>query len=233
MARLFITRREIDLIHDLTKEFTKDVIGQYIILYPISIIKTNVHDVYDEALEKIFDHPIKIDCLVAQPERGSTIGKFATEYSSNVEVFIQARDLLDKDFEPVEGDFFLYGDEVFEIMTSLRMNNIFGQAENDVSWKLTGKLVRSGRFDLQSFRDFLEEKKYFKESSVQKVFEQQRGFVETEENGITGDRRLVRERLAGDMAPIALDKGPRKVTPTDEDIGDISGEEEANSFYNE
>ena len=51
MARLFITPREIDFINDTAKELVKDVIGQTIYYFQISEIKTNVHDVYEEAPE--------------------------------------------------------------------------------------------------------------------------------------------------------------------------------------
>ena len=57
MARLFITPREVDYISDLTKEITKDVIGQKIFYYSVSMTKTAVHRVYDEAPNKIFENP--------------------------------------------------------------------------------------------------------------------------------------------------------------------------------
>lgn len=234
MSRLFITPREQQQINDWTKEFIKDVVGQFITYYPISVLKTDVHDVYDEAIEKIFDHPIKIDCLVAQPSRSRVIGKFAIENVTDLEVLIQARDLLDKGFSPEEGDFFVYGDEVFEVLTATEIGDVFGQAEYNVYVKITSKVVRSGRFDLASFREFLEDRPDFKESGVQKQFEQQRGFGETELNNVTGDRRQVRDRLADDMAPIALDEGPRKVSSEDEeDTSDATGDKSSSSFYNE
>ena len=61
MARLFITPREIDMISDITKEIHKDVIGQVLYYYPVREDITKVHDVYEEAPEKIFDPPIEID----------------------------------------------------------------------------------------------------------------------------------------------------------------------------
>ena len=64
MARLFITPREIDFISDVTKEIVKDVIGQKIYYYSISVLKTKVHTVYEEAPEKVFENPIEIDALV-------------------------------------------------------------------------------------------------------------------------------------------------------------------------
>lgn len=234
MARLFITPREQQLINDWTKEFVKDVVGQYIIYYPISILKTKVHDVYDEAIEKFFEAPIKIDCLVSQPDQGQSIGKWAIENTTTIEVLVQVRDTIDKNFQPEAGDFFVYGDEVFEVLTSARVGDIFGQAEYNTYWKIDGKVVRAGRFDLDSFKKLLEDRETFKESQVQKVFEQQRGLGENEADGATADRRQVRERLKDDFAEVALGEGPRKVNSEDEeDISDQTGEESSSSFYNE
>ena len=46
MARLFITPREVDFISDLTKEITKDVIGQKIYYYSISEAKTKIKVIF-------------------------------------------------------------------------------------------------------------------------------------------------------------------------------------------
>ena len=64
MARFFLTEREINFINDIGKEVVKDVIGQKIFYFPISETKTKIHDVYEEAPEKIFENPIEINCLV-------------------------------------------------------------------------------------------------------------------------------------------------------------------------
>ena len=61
MARLFVTPREIDYISDLTKEITKDVIGQKIFYNKIREDLTNVHDVYEEAPDKVFNPPVELD----------------------------------------------------------------------------------------------------------------------------------------------------------------------------
>lgn len=212
----------------------KDVVGQYIWYYPISILKSDVHPVYDEAIVKIFDNPIKIDALVDQPDRGQSIGKWTVESTTTISVYVQVRDLIDKGFSPDIGDYFVYGEDVFEINVIMQMGDAFGQAEYDVYWKIDGKLARSGRFDLPQFKKLLEDRKVFEESQVQKRFEQQRGLKENTEDGATGDVRQVRERLADDMAPIALNEGPRTVNPEDEeDTSDTTGKKASSSFYNE
>ena len=58
MPRLFITPREVDFISDITKELVKDVRGQKIFYYRVREDLTEVHDVYEEAPEKIFNFSI-------------------------------------------------------------------------------------------------------------------------------------------------------------------------------
>ena len=79
MARLFITPRELNFINDISKEIIKDVVGQKIYYFPISEIKSKVHDVYEEASEKIFDNPIEIECLVKYNPQEITTGRFGSE----------------------------------------------------------------------------------------------------------------------------------------------------------
>ena len=55
MARLFITPREINFINDIGKEIVKDVVGQKIYYFPISEVKSKVHTLYEEAIDKIFN----------------------------------------------------------------------------------------------------------------------------------------------------------------------------------
>ncbi|HBQ59930.1 MAG TPA: hypothetical protein DD671_09985, partial [Balneolaceae bacterium] len=64
MARLFITAREIDFISDITKELTKDIIGQVIYYYKPRVDLSNSNNVYDEMTERVFDPPVEIDCTV-------------------------------------------------------------------------------------------------------------------------------------------------------------------------
>lgn len=226
MARLFITAREQQFISDLTKEFIKDVVGQWIIYYPISTIKTQVHALYEEAVEKIFENPIKIEALVGQPEKEKSYTNFGIDGLTKLEVFIQSRDLLDKQIEITPGDYFIYDSQTFEIQDVNEMNNVFGQAEYSVSYKVTAASVRSGVIDLPTFKQLLMDGKTYIDSDAQKEFEQQRGFGEDLAGNPTGDFRQLRDRLDEEMAPISLGTGPRVIT-IDEDT------EKASSFYNE
>lgn len=236
MSRLFITAREQQFISDITKEFVKDVVGQYVIYYPISTLLTNIHPVYEEAVEKIYENPFKLDVLAGQPNRETTWGSFGGDVHSKIEVLVQAKDLIDKGIELSAGDFFVFGNDVYECETVTNTENIYGQPEYDRAIKLTGRLARAGQFNVDDFKQLLEQNKSFAEGQTQKKFVQQRGLSENEE-GVTNDKREIRERLGDNMADIALGEGPRKVdVEKDNKLGkprDKAQPPKSNNFYDE
>lgn len=226
MARLFITSREVQLINDLTKEFMKDIVGQTINYYPISTLKTKVHPVYEEAVQKIFDNPIKVPVLASWPQEEIRTNRFGIEKTSQIEVFVQARDLIDKDFILYEGDFFTFADQAFEIVSVTKIGNVFGQEEYEVGYKIIGQPARLGQFDPKNFlAPNKDSKAPYEETEVEKTFEQQRGLTETPLGGATGDIRQVRERLKDIMVEPAFGEGPRVVG--------IDSDKKASSFYND
>jgi hypothetical protein len=191
MSRLFITKREIDFIADTTSEIIKDVIGQRIFYYPVSVVKTQVHDVYEEAVNKVFESPIEIDALVEfSPEEVKT-NIFGHEEIYKLDVFIQHRDLLNKQIKCKEGDFFSYGSVFFEVITATFIDNIFGQTEHYTGIKLTGKQARKGQINMPALGPTSEE--YSDDNAVQTEFEQQRGFSEDSDGNDTGDVRALQE----------------------------------------
>lgn len=225
MARLFLTRREIEFINDITKEVVKDIVGQKITYWPISILKTKTHDVYDEAINKIFENPITIDALVSQPTWESRTNRFGYEQTNKFEVFIQSRDLIDKGVNVNTGDFFTYGDAVYEIASYVNVGNIYGQEEYLTGYKLTGVLARPGQFDPKTFfPPRLDTDQPFTQAPVEQTFVQQRGLPENAQ-GATGDTRQGRDRLGEDAPQTALGEGPREVSV------DESGK--SSKFYDE
>ena len=190
MARLFITPREIDYISDLTKEVTKDIIGQKIFYYTVREDLTDVHDVYEEAPEKVFNPPVELDALVEwQPESFST-GRFGSEETAKIEVYLHARDLIDKDFKVRSGDYFSYGDLFFEITSVIVDKNVYGQVEHQTGYKVAGKQARKGQINVKPLGPTSES--VDAPDAVQKTFVQQRGLEENSE-GKTNDVRALQQ----------------------------------------
>jgi len=220
MARLFVTERELNFINDIMKEVVKDVIGQKIYYYSISEIKSRVHDVYEEAPNKIFENPIEIDALVKYSGQEVKTNRFGSEEYYNIECYIQERDLIDKQIDVREGDFFSYGETFFEIIKAPRSDVIFGQIEHKSYVTVSGKQARKGQFITKVFGPTSEA--YSDPDAVQSTFVQQRGF---EENrlGKTGDVRDLQRTGVLD-APLT---GPAEVSPA----GDP--ENVGSAFYDE
>ena len=186
MARLFVTPREIDYISDLTKEITKDVIGQKIYYYKVREDLTKVHEVYEEAMDKIFDPPIEIDALVEwQPESFKTT-RYGAEETATIDVFLHSRDLLNKEIKVRTGDYFSYGQLFFEIISTIADKNVYGQVEHQTGIKITGKQAREGQINFKPIGPTAEEND--DADAVQDTFVQQRG-VEENSEGKTGDVR--------------------------------------------
>jgi len=206
MARLFITPREISFINDLAKEMIKDIAGQKIYYYSISEIKTQIHDIYEESPDKIFDTPVEIDCFVKYQEQEIRTNQFGSEEFYNIEAYIQKKDLLDKGIEVNEGDFFSFGSVFFEVIKAPVSSTIFGQIENGNFITVTGRQARKRQFISKVFGPTSQ--KYTDPDAVQDTFVQQRGF-ESNQLGETGDVRELRENGVLD-SPIT---GPKEVSP--------------------
>jgi len=191
MARLFVTPREVNFINDLTKELIKDVIGQKIYYYSISESRTKINELYDEAPEKIFESPLEIECLVDYQEPTFSTNRYGVEKTQNIEVYIQSRDLLDKQIEVNVGDFFTYGSVIFEITSVSVTKNIFGQIEHNDGIKVIGKQSRKQVFFTRVLGPT--DEGLTDPDAVQDTFVQQRGF-ETNEQGETGDVRELQKR---------------------------------------
>ena len=221
MARLFITPREVNFISDITKEIVKDVIGQRIIYYPISELKTKTHGVYNEALKKVWDNPIIIDALVNNEFQSETrIDKFGVDAQYKVEVYLQHRDLVEKGISVNIGDFFSYGDIFYEITERNFMRNIYGMPEHKDGVRIIGTKSRQAQFEAPIIGPT--DISYSDPDAVQNVFVQQRG-VDNDPNNPNGDvRDLVKNGVLD--GPLT---GPKEVS----EKGDST--DAGSSFYDE
>ena len=205
MSRLFITKREIDFINDTAKEIVKDVIGQKIYYYPINELRTNIHPVYEEAPEKVFDNPIEIECTVKYSPQEVRTNRFGSEEFYSIEVYVQKRDLIDKGIIIKEGDFFSYGTTFFEVVQVPDAATIYGEIEYTSYITITGKQSRKGQFTSKPFGPTSEE--YSDPDATQETFVQQRGFEENKLGKTEDVRQLQKDGVL--EKPIS---GPKEVS---------------------
>ena len=206
MARLFITPREVDLMSDLTKEVMKDVIGQKVYYYRVREEYSDVHDVYEESPEKIFDPPVEIDALIEWDSSKVTTNNFGTEKYQKIVVYIQHRDMMNKEIDIREGDYLSYGTNFFELTTVEDDSLIYGQIEYVTGYKVTCTQARIGQIDKQPLGPTSED--YSDPDAIQETFIQQRG-LESNRLGITGDERDLIKKGKIDAPEKAAEVSPR------------------------
>ena len=215
MARLFIGQREADFISDITKEFIKDVAGQKIYYYSVREDLANLNELYEEATEKIFNPPIELESLIEwQPSEVRTT-KFGQEQIKTVTVYIHPRDIIDRNIEVKEGDYFSYGEYFFEATSIIYDKIMFGQIERVTSIKVNGRQTRADHINKMPIGPTNEA--YSDSDSIQTTFEQQRGRTETDKRQLVEDG-IVEKSITG----------PKKVAP-DGTVKSINGI--GSSFY--
>lgn len=219
MARLFLTPRELDFINDTTKELIKDVVGQKIYLYKVRPEYTNIHSVYEEAIDKVFDPPVEIECRVQYTPEDVRVNKFGSEEYYTIEAYFHARDLIERDIQIQEGDFFNFDATWFEVVKSTINSIVYGQIEHSMGVHVICKQARKGLIDIEPLGPTNEQ--WTDVGSVQDTFVQQRGFS-SNKLGETADVRNLQQRGVLD-APIS---GPAEVSPSGDDAG-------SSSFYDE
>lgn len=219
MPRLFITERELNFISDITKEFMKDINGQKIFYYAVSESRTQ-GGFYGESKDKVWHNPVEIDAIVdAETGMEVTVGKSSIDTSYTRKVFLHRRDILEKGINISTGDFFSFGDAFYEIATVISAKNMFGFAERQIGYEVTGIKARESLFKapLQGPTD----ESRPEDNAIQTVFTQSRGENVDARGNPTGDvRDLVKSG--------ALDKpltSPAEVSS----LGDP--DEVGNAFY--
>ncbi len=139
---LFTGKKERDFVKQINDEIIERVIGQTIIYYPISVELTNYHKVYGEAIQKTFLSPIKVNAMIEWEGSKTTADEFGVDRLTSIIVKFHRRRLVeDQDLYVREGDFVLYGDTFYEIVSLNESKRLFGQVDH--KFEITAKCIKA------------------------------------------------------------------------------------------
>jgi len=145
---LFLGKKERDLVKQVNDELIERVIGQQIVYYPISVEDTDFHPVYGEAIHKNFLNPIRVFALVEWQGYETETTNLGVDRKAKIIVHFHKRRLTeDQDLYVREGDFVLYGDSHYEIVTLNEPKQLFGQINHMVEITAECVKAREGLFD--------------------------------------------------------------------------------------
>lgn len=146
---MFLGKKERDLVKQVNDELIERVIGQQVLYYPISIEHTDFHEVYGEAINKTFLPPIRVYALVEwEGIQTKTDTSYGVDKTSEITVHFHKRRLTeDQDLFVREGDFVLYGNIYYEIVTLNEPKQLFGQIDHRIEISAKCTKARKGLFD--------------------------------------------------------------------------------------
>lgn len=146
---LFLGKKERDLVKQINDELVEKVIGQQILYYPIDLRATKFHELYGEAIKKTYLPPIRVYALVEFTDYSTDYMESAgIDKSWEIMVHFHKRRLEeDQDLYVREGDFVLYGDYYYEVVSLSEPKLLFGQAGREFEIAARCKRARKGLFD--------------------------------------------------------------------------------------
>lgn len=138
---LFLGEKERDFVKQINDEVIERVVGQTITYYPMSREHTN-YNLYGEAVQKTFLSPVKVLALVEWEGSKTETKVYGIDRVTNITVKFHRRRLTeDQDLYVREGDFVLYGDTFYEIVTLAEPKLLFGQI--DYKFEVIAKCIKA------------------------------------------------------------------------------------------
>jgi len=146
---LFLGEKERNLVKQVNDELIERVIGQQILYYPIDVNTTNYHPTYGEAIQKTFLPPIRVYALIEFEGIETTYSKnIGMDKNSSIIVHFHKRRLTeDQNLFVRDGDFVLYGNFYYEIVTLGEPKQLFGQIGHKMEISAKCTRAREGLFD--------------------------------------------------------------------------------------
>ena len=145
---MFTGKKEKDLVKQVNDEIIERVVGQTVLYYPVSLEHTNYSEIYGEAIEKNFLNPIRVHALVKFDSQDTTTTPFGIDRVEKITVNFHKRRLTeDQDLFVREGDFVLFSDKYYEILTLTEPRWLFGQPESSFEIAASCVRAREGLFD--------------------------------------------------------------------------------------
>jgi hypothetical protein len=130
----------------VTKELLQGVVEEEVRYYAISLERSQVNELYEEAIRKVWSPPVAIDALVLWGQDATRVARFDLDAQYTLEVYFHKKELEERNVKVHEGDFVEYDGKFFEISSATEPQIVFGQVNNKVMVKCTCVVSREGQF---------------------------------------------------------------------------------------
>lgn len=138
---LFGTQRDVSLFRHISRELMGDIITQQVgyYIYKIAESATNM---YGEALEKYFDGPLLLNCLITRGDQQWGVSDFGPDVERELTFAFLRDDLIDYNLTPDVGDIIMWYDNYYEV-DAVTENQLFAGKNPEYPYLSLGNFGRS------------------------------------------------------------------------------------------
>jgi hypothetical protein len=106
--------RDISLFRSISKELINNIIEQQVGYYKI-VLQSTTSNIYGEALEKTYNDPVLVNCLIERTPPTWRETDFGTDVTQDITVRFLRDILVDIQLVPEVGDIVMWQDDYYEI----------------------------------------------------------------------------------------------------------------------
>ncbi len=135
-------------VNAISHELIQNVVGQEVLYYGISLAETRVNPLYQEAVQKTWNPPVRMNALVNFDNQNTVSSNMGLDAKYSLEVYFHDLELKERNVLPKEGDFVEFGQIFYEITSATQPQLVFGQVNNKVMTKCVCVPSREGQFQM-------------------------------------------------------------------------------------
>ena len=111
---LFGTQRDVSMFRHVARELMGDIITQQVGYY-IYKIDESATNMYGEALEKYYNGPLLLNCLINRGDQDWGVTDFGPDVNRELSFAFLRDDLIDFDLTPSVGDIIMWYENYYEV----------------------------------------------------------------------------------------------------------------------
>lgn len=126
---IFGSRKDFNLFRGVARELISNVVEQVVGYYKISLEDTTAN-IYGESSNKVFNDPIKLNCLVTRGDQTISSNDFGQDMNRDASFAFLKDDMVDGQLMSEVGDIIYWQGDYYEVDT-VRENQLFFGKDND------------------------------------------------------------------------------------------------------
>lgn len=126
---IFGSQRDFALIRKMNRSLLQNIIEQEVGYYKISLEDTQAN-IYGEALQKVFNDPILLSCLITRGDQVMSMDDFGPDLQRELSFAFLRDDLVDLQLVPEVGDIIMLNESYYEVDLVKENQFFFGKDNN-------------------------------------------------------------------------------------------------------